>query len=414
MKSPGFNGINRIVHAKIPQGKEQMKRFSFRRILIYSLLGLVVLCIGAIIVSALSNLNLPSRSLTVDRLDDLQKARLAEAAHLRQALGDQVWPGWGQADFPVIVYNEQYAFLVGYPNPPAGWVKIPKNEHRGASWELVPGNTFYGQIYYRQSLPDPLVTPENFIVLVGDRLVITLQTRESLEISFYTGFPKQVPSFLRAVIPYRVVWGFLEGETDQYIGGLEHEAFHAFEGIKAFDRLAAAENSVRQDSSYPWDDNAMESAWQAELNLLANAVQAKTDAETKQLAIQFLAQRDARRSASNLGESYIDYERQREWEEGLAKYAELSIGRLAGTSPDYQPLPVMASDPAFKSYKNQERFWSQQMGEIRRTSGRKGDTRFYYSGMAQAVLLDRFAPGWKDNFFSSQDSLESLLRVAVQ
>jgi hypothetical protein len=98
----------------------------------------------------------------------------------------------------------------------------------------------------------------------------------------------------------------------------------------------------------------------------------------------------------------------------LAKYAELSIGRLAGSSLDYQPLPEIASDPAFKSYKNQERFWSQQMGEIRRASGRKGETRFYYSGMAQAVLLDRLAPGWKDNFFSGQDSLESLLRVAVQ
>jgi hypothetical protein len=228
-----------------------MKKSPIRRILFFSLLGLVILCTGTITFSALSNLNLPSHSPTVDRLNDLQKARLAEAIHLRQTLGDQVWPGWGQADIPIIVYNEQFAFIVGYPDPPTGWVKIPKNEQRGGPWELAPGEPFFGQAYYRQPLPDPQITPENFTVLVGNRWVITLQTRESLEASFYTGFPKQVPPFLRGVIPYRVVWGFLEGETEQYIQGLEHEAFHAFEGIKAADRLLAAENSSRLDSSYP-------------------------------------------------------------------------------------------------------------------------------------------------------------------
>ena len=41
-----------------------------------------------ILVSALSNLGLPTRSTVVDRLSDPEKARLTEVFHLRKALGE--------------------------------------------------------------------------------------------------------------------------------------------------------------------------------------------------------------------------------------------------------------------------------------------------------------------------------------
>ena len=88
------------------------------KIILYSILELTVLCIGIIGYLALSNWNLPTHSQVVDRLSDLEKARLAEAIHLRHNLGDQVWPGWGDADIPFIIYNKSYAFLVNYPTPP--------------------------------------------------------------------------------------------------------------------------------------------------------------------------------------------------------------------------------------------------------------------------------------------------------
>jgi hypothetical protein len=43
-----------------------------------------------------------------------------------------------------------------------------------------------------------------------------------------------------------------------------------------------------------------------------------------------------------------------------------------------------------------------------------GDGRFYYSGMAQAVLLDRLMPGWKDQVLVDGVSLEGLLMTAVK
>ena len=41
------------------------------------------------------------------------------------------------------------------------------------------------------------------------------------------------------------------------------------------------------------------------------------------------------------------------------------------------------------------------------------DGRFYYTGMAQAVLLDRLLPGWKEIAFDDGVFLEDLLATAV-
>ena len=55
-----------------------------------------------------SNCNLPDHSLVVERLTEVEKARLAESIHLRETLGDTIWPGWVCIDIPVIVYNDTY------------------------------------------------------------------------------------------------------------------------------------------------------------------------------------------------------------------------------------------------------------------------------------------------------------------
>ena len=102
------------------------------RLRLWLLAGAFLLCILASGLSALSNLFLPRGPERLDRLDTLDKARLAEALHLREALGEGIWPGFGQAAIPVLLWNREYAFLVGYAGTPAGW-------------EATPGDTFAGQ-----------------------------------------------------------------------------------------------------------------------------------------------------------------------------------------------------------------------------------------------------------------------------
>ena len=381
---------------------------------ILTVIGLVGLCLLGMVVLALSNRNLPTHSQVTDRLTAESKAQLAEVIQLRQNLGGEVWPGWDEVDVPLIVYNEAYAFLVGYADPPDGWLQMPQEQARGGPWERVPDDDFFGEAYYRQPLPDPDMTPENFAVKVGEQWVATMWTREYAEVAFYQDFQASLPPFLTTIFPYRFMWNLIMGETDTYMAALEHESFHVFQGTVVPERLAAAEFANSHNSQYPWDDATSEAAWQAEVDLLQAAVRAETDEEAAALVQQFLTQRDERRATLGLSDDLITFEQQREWLEGLAKYAEVIIGQVAAASPTYTPRPELAADEDFHAYTTRERYWSGQVGEIGRLSGREGDTRFYYTGMAQAILLDRLLPDWKERAFDPGIMLEDLLREAVR
>ncbi len=393
---------------------QKTKPHRLRNIIKWFFSGLGALIALLVLLSALSNIGLPTHSQVVERLSDLDKARLSEAIHLRKTLGDATFPGWGEADIPLIVYNEQYAFLIGYPQPPAGWKKVPTNTQRGGSWEAVVDDNFEGQTYYRQKLPGNGVTPQAFTVKVGDRWVASLTTYEWMKIGLADQFRQELPVFLKPVFPYRLAVGVLFGSSDQYIASLLHESFHAYQGMVANGELETSEktNSSVNDR-YPWSDEKLQADWQQELDLLVKAVQASSDQQARELAQQFLTQRAARRSANGLGPDLTAYEQQREWLEGMAKYVELDIWRQAAKTPGYAALPVLSSDPSFKSYQTFDRFYQQQIEQTGRMANDEGDGRFYYSGMCQAILLDRFNPGWKATLMSENAYLEDLLQEAL-
>lgn len=379
------------------------------RLLLKILKWTLLIVIGLGILSALYNLTLPKESKTVEQLSENQKFYIAEALNLQESMGNNVWPGWGDAFIPVTVYNEEYAFLIGYPDPPAGWLKMPSGEFRGAEWEMVTSDDFFGEAYYRQSLPNPASTPENFTVMVGDRWVASMQTKEYAAIRFYNGFRKELPPVLDAVFPYKIFWNILMGPAEKYITGLAHEAFHAFQGIQATQRFAEAERVAGLERDYPWSDDENAIGWKKEINLLIESYQAESKESTLQLASQFLDQRDRRREEANLSPEMIHYEQNREWLEGLAKYAELTIGMEASQDNNYEKAKEVNNISGFKNYRNYAKYYKQQIEEVRRSATRKSENRFYYTGMLQAVMLDRLMPEWKKEAFEDDVYLEQLL-----
>ena len=378
--------------------------------------GLLLLLLGGVVVSAVSNLFLPVGSEVVDRLDEKEKALLAETFHLRETLGEEAWPGWSEATIPLVVYNEAYAFLIGYPGEPdEGWTAVPAGTAHGGLWEMVPGDTFLGRPYYRVPLPADGTTPQAFTVRVGDEWAGALQTREWMRVAFIQELGEQLPSFLQPIVPYRLVSNLFLGGSDKYIAALLHEAFHAFQGIRAPQRLAAAERALRRyEERYPFADEGFQDSWQVELELLADALEAEAEAEVSALAAEFLQARAARREAFDLSPALVGYERHREWVEGVAKYMELEMWRLAATAPGYEPHPATEELADLDDYDRFATAWSREVDQIRRMAGDDGDGRFYYSGMAQAVLLDRLAPGWKARLLNEEATLDQLLSAAVQ
>src|SRR6266511_2021363 len=102
------------------------------------------------------------------KLTVLDKSEIEEFFNLQMQLGDSVWPAFGRTDIPVILFNEEWAFLVGCKNPPDGWKKVPNMSQRGKKWELVPNDKIFGQSYYCQRL-DSSIIPEAFTVKVGKK-----------------------------------------------------------------------------------------------------------------------------------------------------------------------------------------------------------------------------------------------------
>jgi hypothetical protein len=377
------------------------------------ILGVLFVCLGTTAVSALSNIGLPQQSDVVERLSERQKLYLQEAIHLRQTLGDAVWTGWGSAEIPLIVYNERYAFLVDYAGePPVGWRTVPDGTQQGNAWEIVPDDTFKGASYYRSPLPESGETPQAFTVRLDDAWAASLGTREALRIGLVEGLREQLPSPLDALVPYRLVLQLLLGTGDQYVAALLHESFHAFQGLAVSEKLRAGEEQLRRTSDYPVQEEAHVALWKDELLLLRDAVRAETDAEAAELARQFLAQRDRRRA--QLDASLIRYEQYREWVEGLAKYTEMEIWGQAAAASTYAPVAGLTDVKEFQAYETYDRHRSQQVAQIARMAGDDGDGRFYYSGMAQAALLDRLAPGWKREILAQDVFLDDLLREALQ
>jgi hypothetical protein len=389
-----------------------MKRpFGCARAAAVAALAFAALVLALAVAGLVSNRNLPAASAVADRLADAEKARLSEAQHLRRSLGAAIWPGWDQADIPAILYNEEFAFLVGYPDPPPGWLELPGGEPRGGPWELVPDDLADGRAYYRQKL-DPGVTPQSFTVKVGERWVASLQTHEWFGISLGRRIRSEIPAPLAPFVPYRAITKLFIGGSDGYVTLMLHETFHAFQGSVAPERLISAERATALEAEYERHIAETSPSWREELALLRRCAAVRSRDEALPLARELLAHRQARRRAQELADPLIEYERQREWLEGLGKYVELESWRQAAETAGYRPLPAIERDPGFEGYAGYPRKLSRELGEMERSA--RSDVRFYYAGMAQASLLDRLAPGWKEGALAGTASLDEMIADAVR
>jgi len=373
-----------------------MNKFkNFRKGCLIGLVTISVLCLGIVGVSWWSNQHLPQPPDDLSHLSDLDKARLAEALHLKRALGETIWPGWGEMAMPVIIWNRSYSFLTGVDEAPAGW-------------EVVPDDSFEGRAYFRQVTDNP----QNFAVQVGDQWAGSMATKADTDVQIQKMFRDFLPPVIEDVFPYRV----LMMPSEVQMTGTLHEIFHAYQSTVVLERLEEAELTHQQGDSYWACDVANAPEWRDEIRALSQAIRTDSDDEARQLITKFLTIRANRRQTYQLNQALTDYERQLEWEEGLAKYVELASWENAWQALDeYSPLPEILADPDFQGYETFEKRWNQESGiNMTNSASQSGETRFYYTGMAQAFLLDRFAPGWKQRILSEDVYLEDLLARAIE
>lgn len=360
------------------------------------ILVIVVLCLVGAGVLAIYNQRLLATTAPASFLSDLDIARLEEAIQLRRTFGERIWPGYEDSVIPLIVWNSQHAYLTGHPSPPEGWHEQPE--------VMVAGQPVYRHDAFEA---------QNFAMNIGEVWTAVMATKQQTDQFLIDLFHTQLPAIIRDVFPYFL----LIQPSEVQISAVLHEAFHVYQAQNAPGKLEQAESAYQFEASYWQADASMHQAWSEEINLLAEALQAETGEESARLGRQFLEKRRLRRQEFNLSPELVSLERLLEWEEGLAKYVELASWQIASQgkadTPAYRPVAGLQNDPDFKQYKTFSRRWSQEISQMKRQADREGVTRFYYTGMAQAFILDRLMPGWKSEAFAEDIALEDLLEKAL-
>lgn len=379
--------------------KKKKRFWSYLKTLL--LFGSLIIGIALSGIAAL-NMKLPSSSSHPDRLSESEQHLLSEITHLRTSIGTEIWPGWSEPEIPIVLFNESHVFFEGTHNAALsiGWTRIPYRSTFGSSWYLMNGEIDY----YRQALPENGETPEAFVVQVGDRFAASMTTKEWTKISLVQMIKNDLPGFLKPVFPYQLfIWQF---DSDRHIASVLHESFHAFQALQNYERFENAEKFNSLYDLYPWSNSDFRQFWVDERHLLAKAINEPNEEKAKSLVMDWLSVREIRRAS--LSEKLILYEKEREWLEGLAKYAEIKSWQLAADNEEYIPLAEMKEDPDFNFYRDGEKNYHKELRQLKSDLG-FSESIFYYSGWAQAELLDRFYPNWKEIALQSDVYLEDLL-----
>lgn len=323
--------------------------------------GLVAL---ALILLVLNNRIVSGRySSAVTDSPDLTAEEVASANDVYGFLmekGESILPGFHGKDIDLILYNEAYEFLFAAAES-------------GPEWELVGSGVLPGRNLYRR----PADNPQAFAVFVTDRWVGSMSTRDH--------FNKSMSAQVGPVFPPQLI--LLDEE--HYKGVVIHEMVHALQGKQDDGRLKRL-SSLHDISAAYEDDGTFHDLILEEASALDQAIRAEGTEEVAQHARMFLQTRQERRTAMGMSAQEAEAEKDFEWLEGLARYAEFKASEGSGSMV------------------------RTRLDRIEEKVRTRGDDRYYTLGMAQAMALDLLEEDWKAEVFESDFNLEDRLAELVQ
>lgn len=192
--------------------------------------------------------------------------------------------------------------------------------------------------------------------------------KEREGVKYYVANPKPVSFTANTAVNLNgthtatVMWQERDGE--EMLGLITHEAFHAFQLANT-----CPWGNILVVMKYPVNDPLVQALAEIEGNLLFKAVSGEMGEEVIRGALDARAARQAR-----LPDDVAAFEDETELGEGLATYIEI---KTAG--------------PASKLWQTKVK----TLAKLNKNAWGADRLRFYYSGMAWALLCDRYAPGWQ-------------------
>ncbi|HEX5831442.1 MAG TPA: hypothetical protein VFY16_10710 [Gemmatimonadaceae bacterium] len=300
-------------------------------------------------------------------LDPTDRVRLAEAFRLADALGDSVWPGWRTVPFAVLLVTPEREFLVRHPRPSA--------DFRRTGYDSLLASDVW--VRARVFAPGLLAT---FPAVGGVPTIVVGRAEQTGKRS--TG----------------------------WVLTLLHEHFHQWQMTQPdyFARVAAL-GLARGDSTgtwmlnhpFPYDSVRVQARFADAWRTVRQAV---ADTGARERAIAALAA--LRAALSEDDRRYLDFQM---WQEGVARYTELTVARAAAAR--YRPLDAFAALPDYEPYARVEgALRVGVMGDSSVALGERRRVAFYSFGAMTALMLDSAAPRWRREYVRAPLSLDAFLR----
>jgi len=294
------------------------------------------------------------------------RIRLAEAFRLADKLGDEVWKGWSQAPFAVVLVTHEYEFLIRHPSPPKEFT------------ELGTDSLLKSKIYYRKRVFNP----------------------EFLATMYVGGVPT-------------VVIGQAENTdaktSTRWVVTLMHEHFHQLQYSQPdYQAGVSALNLARGDQTgmwmlnypFPYSDAEVNKRFQVMVEALASALESrKTPQFSSKLSAYFESRKQFEKSLAPDDYRYFSFQL---WQEGLARYTEYRIAKLAANK--YTPSAEFSEMKDFSSFdEDAAATLNRVLSRLPKLSLDKGQRiTFYTVGAAEALLLDEANPNWQRRYLAEK------------
>ena len=268
---------------------------------------------------------------------------------IARTAGEALWPGFGDAPFGFLLVGRDQELLLCQPSPPRGFTPAGRDETTGCD-RLVRRRT---------GLPEGLLAA---MPIFGPASTIVMGTRES------TGL-----TLLR------------------WRAAVLHEHFHQWQtALPGYYARVAALDLAGGDPTgmwmlsfpFPYADPAIATAYSQAAQALADALEARRTGAFPARVAQYLERRRALAAAA--GERNWRYVEFQLWQEGVARWTEIALGR---NSDEY----ATRMDAAARE--------QEVIGGLRHPDmARVGRLVVYALGAGEAMLLEACGPAWRARY----------------
>lgn len=345
-----------MIHNKRKTRKVESMKKLMKRILLTIVIVISVLIVGLIVCNRIFYVKYNKADTTSDHLSVADINRVYSIYNYLSENGDNIFNEFDGKDMNLLIYNEAYEFLFSDCQPSGQeWTNVGKDEGTDKSiYRRIANNS------------------QAFAVKVDASWVGSFATMDT----YHKQILKEIPIFYPPQL--------ISLDESYYTAIVIHEMLHAFQGRNHSDRVDQAEHIGNVGSTY-YEDSLFNTLMEQEAKYLEAAIQSEDTDTIRDNIKLFLQTRIQRRLECHMTDKDIYEEKETEWLEGLARYAE------------------------FKASRGSSSLIAKGLSDISEKVKIKSDDRYYTLGMAEYMIISKSDHAYDQDIFKNNVALEDIL-----